>query len=118
MAAAVGTGTDEEAVFPRERPTGPPRDARAVGLLLSRLWVAGVCVCTMHVCSVVPGSAGVTLRVTASAREKTRETSLNDRGKSAFYFLTTGFIPFHRMFSRYKMLTHDYTGLALHHFDF
>ena len=50
-------------------------------------------------------------------REKTRETSL-DRAKSVFYFLTTGFIPFHRTFSRYKMLTHDYTGLALHHFDF
>ena len=28
-------------------------------------------------------------------REKTRETSL-DRAKSVFYFLTTGFIPFHR----------------------
>ena len=50
-------------------------------------------------------------------REKTRETSL-DSAKSVFYFLTTGFIPFHRTFSRYKMLTHDYTGLALHHFDF
>ena len=50
-------------------------------------------------------------------REKTRETSL-DRTKSVFSFLTTGFIPFHKTFSRYKMLTHDYTGLALHHFDF
>ena len=50
-------------------------------------------------------------------REKTRETSL-DRAKSVFYFLTTGLIPFHKTFSRYKMLTHDYTGLALHHFDF
>ena len=48
---------------------------------------------------------------------ETRETSL-DRAKSVFYFLTTGFIPFHRMFSRYKMLTHDYTGLVLHHFVF
>ena len=35
-----------------------------------------------------------------------------------FTFLTTRVIPFHRTFSRYKMLTHDYTGLALHHFDF
>ena len=50
-------------------------------------------------------------------REKTRETSF-DRAKSVLYFLTTRFIPFHRTFSRYKMLTHDYTGLALHHFDF
>ena len=50
-------------------------------------------------------------------RERTRETSL-DRAKSVFYFLTTGFIPFLRTFSRYKMLTHDYTGLVLHHFVF
>ena len=50
-------------------------------------------------------------------REKTHETSL-DRAKSVFYFLTTGFIPFHRTFSRYKMLIYDYTGLVLHHFDF
>ena len=48
---------------------------------------------------------------------ETRETSL-DRAKSVFYFLTTGFIPFHRTFSRYKMLTHGYTGLVLHHFVF
>ena len=54
---------------------------------------------------------------TETDREKTRETSL-DRAKSVFYFLTTGFIPFHRTFSRYKMLTHDYTGLLLHHFVF
>ena len=50
-------------------------------------------------------------------REKTRETSL-DRVKSVFYFLTTGFIPLLRTFSRYKMLTHAYTGLVLHHFVF
>ena len=45
-------------------------------------------------------------------REKTHETSL-DRAKSVFYFLTTGFIPFHRMFSRYKVLIYDYKGLVL-----
>ena len=50
-------------------------------------------------------------------REKTRETSL-DRAKSVFYFLTTIFIPSLRTFPRYKMLTHAYTGLALHHFVF
>ena len=50
-------------------------------------------------------------------REKTHETSL-DRAKSVFYFLTARVIPFHRTFSRHKILTHDYTGLALHHFDF
>ena len=64
--------------------------------------------------------AGGTLRmnsVSEREREKTCETSL-DRAKSVFYFLTTGFIPFHRTFSRYKMLTHDYTGLVLHHFVF
>ena len=52
-----------------------------------------------------------------SEREKTRETSL-DRAKSVFYFLTTGFIPLLRRFSRYKMLTHAYTRLVLHHFVF
>ena len=60
---------------------------------------------------------GVGEREREREREKARETSL-DRAKSVFYFLTTGFIPFHRTFSRYKMLTYDYTGLALHHFDF
>ena len=50
-------------------------------------------------------------------RERTRETSL-DRAKSVFYFLTTIFIPSLRTFPRYKMLTHAYTGLALHHFVF
>ena len=50
-------------------------------------------------------------------REKTRETSL-DRAKSVFHFLTTIFIPSLRTFPRYKMLTHAYTGLALHHFVF
>ena len=60
---------------------------------------------------------GVCERASEREREKTRETSL-DRAKSVFYFLTTGFIPFHRTFSRYKMLTHDYTGLVLHHFVF
>ena len=53
----------------------------------------------------------------AREREKTRETSL-DRAKPVFYFLTTGFIPSLRTSSRYKMLTHDYTGLVLHHFIF
>ena len=52
-----------------------------------------------------------------SEREKTRETSL-DRAKSVFYFLKTVFIPLLRRFSRYKMLTHAYTGLILHHFVF
>ena len=61
---------------------------------------------------------GGTLRMNGvGEREGTHETSLY-RAKSVFYFLTTRFIPFHRTFSRYKMLTHDYTGLALHHFDF
>ena len=60
---------------------------------------------------------GVGEREREREKERTRETSL-DRAKSVFYFLTIGFIPFHRTFSRYKMLTHDYTGLALHHFDF
>ena len=44
-------------------------------------------------------------------REKTREISL-DRAKSIFYFLTTAYIPSLRMYPRYKMLTHAYTGLV------
>ena len=55
---------------------------------------------------------GGTLRMTGIGereREKTRDTSL-DRAKSMFYFLTTGFIPFHRTFSRYKMLQGSITS--------
>ena len=65
----------------------------------------------------LPGSSLGRIQGIPSGWEKTCETSL-DRAKSVFYFLTTGFIPFLRTFSRYKMLTHDYTGLVLHHFVF
>ena len=62
------------------------------------------------------GSRGALRMNSVVEREKTRETSL-DRAKSVFYFLTS-FIPSLRTFSRYKMLTHAYTGLVLHHFVF
>ena len=74
----------------------------------------------LHYAGVQPRQdPGGTLRMNGvSERERERRETSLDRAKSVFYFLTTGFIPFHRTFSRYKMLTHDYTGLVLHHFVF
>ena len=52
--------------------------------------------------------AGGTLRMNGVSERERRNMRLALIGPS----LCTGFVPFHRTFSRYKMLTHDYTGLV------